>query len=312
MSSSAQDLRVGFVGLGNMGAPMVRNLAKAGFALTLYDANEAAQTPLVDELGATGAGSPADFARTDVVVTMLPDDRAVAAVMLQWEGGIAASLRSGAVVVDMSSSNPAGTIKLGGALEEQGIGLVDAPVSGGIARAVTGTLALMAGTNDPEYLERVTPVLSALGAQIFPTGPLGSGHAMKALNNFVGATTYVVTAEALAIGQHYGLTPATMVSVFNASTARSFNSEVVFKDHVVSGAYATAFALGLITKDVGIAANLAEESGVDAPFTRLSRARWNAATGELGHGADHSEAHKSWWPADFVDHAADEGTEGTS
>ena len=131
---------------------------------------------------------------------------------------------------------------------------------------------------------------------------------MKALNNFVGATTYVVTAEALVIGQHYGLTPATMVDVFNASTARSFNSEVVFKEHVVSGRYATAFALGLITKDVGIAAVLAEESGVDAPFTRLSRARWNGALGELGHGADHSEAHKSWWGADFVDHEPRRGS----
>jgi 3-hydroxyisobutyrate dehydrogenase len=93
-----------------------------------------------------------------------------------------------------------------------------------------------------------------------------------------------------------------MVDVFNASTARSFNSEVVFKQHVVSGRYATAFALGLITKDVGIAAGLAEESGVDAPLTRLSSARWNAALAELGFAADHSEAHKQWWPADFVDH----------
>ncbi len=302
MSAPSQDLRVGFVGLGNMGAPMVRNLAKAGFALTLHDANESVRDAIAEEVGATAALAPADFARVDVVVTMLPDDRAVAAVMLEWEGGIASALRSGAVVVDMSSSNPAGTVKLGAALEQNGIGLVDAPVSGGIARAVTGTLALMAGTNDAEYLQQVTPVLSALGAQIFPTGPLGSGHAMKALNNFVGATTYAVTAEALAIGEHYGLTPATMVEIFNASTARSFNSEVVFKEHVVSGTYATAFALGLITKDVGIAAGLAEESGVDAPLTRLSRARWNAAVGELGHAADHSEAHKSWWPADFVDH----------
>jgi 3-hydroxyisobutyrate dehydrogenase len=305
VSVAPQDLRVGFVGLGNMGAPMVRNLAKAGFALTLLDLNEALQAELVGELGAKGATTSADFSRCDVVVTMLPDDRAVRSVMLDWEGGIANALRSGAVLVDMSSSNPAGTIKLGDALEENGIGFVDAPVSGGIARAVTGTLALMAGTNDPAYLERVEPVLGALGAQVFPTGPLGSGHAMKALNNFVGATTYVITAEALAIGQHYGLTPATMVGVFNASTARSFNSEVVFKEHVVSGRYATAFALGLITKDVGIAAGLAEESGVDAPFTRLSRARWNGAVGQLGHGADHSEAHKSWWGADFVDATAE-------
>ena len=193
--------------------------------------------------------------------------------MLDWDGGIASALRPGAVLVDMSSSNPNGTIKLGKALAERGIGFVDSPVSGGIARAVTGTLALMAGTDDPAHLERVRPVLEVLGGQIFPTGPLGSGHAMKALNNFVGGTTYVVTAEALAIGQHYGLTPSTMVDVFNASTARSFNSEVVFKDHVISGKYATAFALGLITKDVGIAANLARgERGRRAARPALERA----------------------------------------
>jgi 3-hydroxyisobutyrate dehydrogenase len=263
----------------------------------------------VSELDAVPAEAGADFANADVVVTMLPDDRAVAAVMLEWDGGVAASLRPGAVVVDMSSSNPAGTIALGKALAERGIGLVDAPVSGGIARAVTGTLTLMAGTDDPASLERVQPVLDVLGARTFPTGPLGSGHAMKALNNFVGATTYVVTAEALAIGRHYGLTPATMVEIFNNSTARSFNSEIVFKEHVVSGAYATAFALGLITKDVGIAAGLAAESGVEAPFTRLSSERWTAALGGLGPAADHSEAHKAWWDADLVDRdaAAEEG-----
>jgi 3-hydroxyisobutyrate dehydrogenase len=162
----------------------------------------------------------------------------------------------------------------------------------------------MAGTDDPAHLARVQPVLDVLGARTFPTGPLGSGHAMKALNNFVGATTYAVTAEALAIGGHYGLTPATMVEVFNASTARSFNSEVVFKEHVVTGAYATAFALGLITKDVGIAAGLAAESGVDAPFTQLSSARWNAARDAIGFPADHSVAHKAWWDADLVDRGA--------
>jgi 3-hydroxyisobutyrate dehydrogenase len=310
MSEPTQDLRVGFVGLGNMGAPMVRNLAAAGFPLTVRDANDALQAQIATEVGARQARSSSDFAEVDVVVTMLPDDRAVSAVMLEWDGGIASALRPGAVLVDMSSSNPHGTIKLGEALAERGIGLVDAPVSGGIARAVTGTLALMAGTDDPASLERVTPMLGVLGGQTFPTGPLGSGHAMKALNNFVGGTTYVVTAEALAIGQHYGLTPATMVNVFNASTARSFNSEIVFKEHVISGKYATAFALGLITKDVGIAESLAQESGVDAPLVRLSSARWAESVAKLGHGADHSEAHKAWWPADLVDHDVAEVDEG--
>ena len=105
-----------------------------------------------------------------------------------------------------------------------------------------------------------------------------------------------------------GSTPATMVEVFNASTARSFNSEVVFKEHVVSGAYATAFALGLIAKDVGIAAGLAAESEVDAPFTQLSSARWSAARDALGFPADHSLAHQAWWDADLVDRGAGEET----
>ena len=157
MSAPSQDLRVGFVGLGNMGAPMVRNLAKAGFALTLHDANEAVRAADRRGGGRDCSARAADFARVDVVVTMLPDDRAVAAVMLEWEGGIASALRSGAVVVDMSSSNPAGTIKLGEALEQSGIGLVDAPVSGGIARAVTGTLALMAGRTTPSISSRSRP-----------------------------------------------------------------------------------------------------------------------------------------------------------
>jgi 3-hydroxyisobutyrate dehydrogenase len=147
--SDAGSLHVAFVGLGNMGAPMVRNLAAAGFPLTVRDANAELQAALADELGATAATASGDFASADVVVTMLPDDRAVSAVMLEWDGGVAASLRPGAVVVDMSSSNPKGTIELGKALAERGVGLVDAPVSGGIARAVTGMLALMAGTDDP-------------------------------------------------------------------------------------------------------------------------------------------------------------------
>jgi hypothetical protein len=148
-------MEIGFIGLGNMGGPMVRNLAAAGFALTVRDANDALQAQIAAEVGAAGAASSSDFADVDVVVTMLPDDRAVSAVMLEWDGGIASALRPGAVLVDMSSSNPNGTIKLGKALAERGVGFVDSPVSGGIARAATGTLALMAGTDDPAYLERI-------------------------------------------------------------------------------------------------------------------------------------------------------------
>jgi 3-hydroxyisobutyrate dehydrogenase len=300
----SHDLRVGFVGLGNMGAPMVRALGAAGFPLTVRDANSVVQAQIAAELGARPAGSNADFADVDVVVTMLPDDHAVASVMLEPDGGLVTALRTGAVLVDMSSSNPSGTLRLGRVLAERGIGLVDAPVSGGIARAETGTLTIMAGADDAAHLERARPVLATLGQTIFETGPLGSGHAMKALNNLVGAATYLATAEALVIGQHYGLTTSTMVDVFNASTARSFYSEVVLAQHVIPGRYATGFALGLITKDVGIARTLAEDSGVDAPVSELTRTRWTAALEKLGPRADHSKAHQHWWTADLVDRKA--------
>jgi 3-hydroxyisobutyrate dehydrogenase len=292
-------LRVGFIGLGNMGGPMTRNLAAAGFPLTVRDVNDELQARIASELGASAAASPADFAAVDVVVTMLPDDRVVSAAL--FDGGIADALRPGAIVVDMSSSNPNGTIAIGKALADRGLGLVDAPVSGGIARAETGTLAIMAGTDDPQHLERVRPVLETLGGTVFATGPLGSGHAMKALNNFVGGTTYLLTAEALVVGQQYGLTPSTMIDVFNASTARSFNSEIVFKDHVITGEYATRFALGLLAKDVGIGADLAEAKGIEAPLARLSAARWQQALAAREFQADHSEAHKGLWDADLVD-----------
>ena len=119
---------------------------------------------------------------------------------------------------------------------------------------------------------------------------------MKALNNFVGGTAYAAVAEALAIGRRFGLAPTTMIDVLNASTGRSFNTEHVFAEHVLTGAYATGFALGLLAKDVGIAASLAASSEVDAPLVQLVSRRWADAADDLGGDADHSEAHKHWWP----------------
>jgi 3-hydroxyisobutyrate dehydrogenase len=293
--------RVGFVGLGNMGRPMAHNLVAAGFALTVRDADEDRQERFAAEHGCAAAAAAAELADVEIVVTMLPDDRVVREVILDWDGGIALALAPGSVVLDMSSSNPDGTLALGRELATRGIALVDAPVSGGVPRAESATLAIMIGGDDEDAVSRAQPVLAALGDRHFRTGPLGSGHAMKALNNYVGGTAYVAVAEALAIGGRYGLQPSTMVDVLNASTGRSFNSEVVFKEHVLTGRYGTGFALGLLAKDVGIAAALDESNGVEAPVCRLVSDRWAAAASELGFPADHSCAHRSWWPADFLD-----------
>jgi 3-hydroxyisobutyrate dehydrogenase len=299
MADTGASCTVGFVGVGTMGKRMAANLANAGFPLVIRDSDAAAQEQFIAAHGGEPATGPQSFANTGVVVTMLPDGAAVREAVLCWEGGIAAALPSGAVVLDMSSSDPVGTKALGRDLASLGIRLVDAPVSGGITRAESGTLSLMVGGQDEDAFGRVTPVLEVLGARIFRTGPLGSGHAMKALNNFLGAAAYTTAAEALAIGHEFGLDPGVMLDVINASTGRSFNTEVVLKDDVITGRYGTRFALGLLAKDVGIAAGLAEAVGVEAPACQLMRRRWAEAAADLGFAADHSEAHKHWWPIDL-------------
>jgi 3-hydroxyisobutyrate dehydrogenase len=289
---------------------MAANLAAAGFALVIRDSDPGAQQQFVAAHGGKAADSPRSFADAAVVVTMLPDSAAVREAIVGWEGGIAAALKPGAVVLDMSSSDPVETQALAAGLAPAGIRVVDAPVSGGIVRAESGTLSLMVGGDDEDAFELVRPVLETMGERIFRTGPLGSGHAMKALNNFLGASAYTTAAEALAIGKQFGLDPRVMLDVINTSTGRSFNTEVVLKQEVITGRYATGFALGLLAKDVGIAASLAESVGVDAPACELVRRRWAQALDGLGFAADHSAAHRHWWPVDLAARAEGTAAEG--
>jgi len=281
---------VGFVGLGNMGQPMARNLAAAGFELVVRDTD-----PLrADEFGGN-AGSPRAFGACDVIVTMLPTDAIVRDALLGWE--LASALKPSAVVVDMSSSNPTATRALAAELP---VAVVDAPVSGGVPRAETATLSIMVGTDDDAAFAHALPVLEALGDRVVRVGPLGAGHALKALNNYLAAAAYAATAEALAVGQAYGLDPETLISVVNTSTGRSFSSEHVYAEHVVPGRYATGFMASLLAKDVAIAADIARSAGIDAPALELVNARWAQAIAELPPGADHSEAHKPWYAREAV------------
>jgi 3-hydroxyisobutyrate dehydrogenase len=273
--SAAHD--VSFVGLGKMGRPMAANLEKAGFALRSYDLN-----------GAGNRASLAEAARgAEVLITMLPDGGAVRQVVMAALPVLAA----GAIVLDMSSSDPVGTRALGEALAATGVGLVDAPVSGGVKKAVDGSLAIMAG-GEAALVERVRPLLEKMGARIFLTGPLGSGHAMKALNNYVSAAGLLATVEALAIGARFGLDPAAMTDVLNASTGRNNTTEVKVKPFMLSGTYASGFSVGLMAKDLATAAGLAEALGARAPFARACAQLWAEAASGLGPGADHTAMHR--------------------
>jgi 3-hydroxyisobutyrate dehydrogenase len=290
---------VGFVGLGRMGWPMAANLARAGYELVVRDADRDVEVRFADELGAASGRKASAFASAGVVITMLPDGRVVQDAVLG--DGIADALTGGEVVVDMSSSSPHDTRELGAELGRRSIALIDAPVSGGVPRATDGTLAIMAGADDEAALDRVLPILDVLGRRVFRTGPLASGHAMKALNNFCAAAGYAALAEALVLGREFGLAPSTMVEIVNNSTGRSFLSDVVFPDDVLTGRYATGFALGLLAKDVTIAAGIAEGSSAATPMCELVQRRWSEAAEALGSAADHSIAHQEWWDVDLSD-----------
>lgn len=148
----------------------------------------------------------------------------------------------------------------------------------------------MIGGDDPAAIATVEPLLSAMGGRLFRTGALGSGHAMKALNNYVAAAAYLATAEAMLVGRRFGLDPGTMVDIMNVSTGRNFHTDMVMNQHVVSGTYATGFAIGLLAKDVRIAAELGRQMRLDAPLSRLVAESWTAASAALGADADNSAA----------------------
>jgi 3-hydroxyisobutyrate dehydrogenase len=281
-----------FVGIGNMGAPMAANLSRAGFAVTAVDADADRASAWAAVNGGASAVRLADVVTAcDAVVTMLPTGAEVREVLA--DPAVLASAPPGLVAIDMSSADPVATRALGADLAEHGIALVDAPVSGGVPRATDGTLAIMVG-GEPGAVERARPVLAAMGDRVFDVGGLGHGHAMKSLNNFVAGTAFVACCEALVVGQRFGLDPTTMFEIMNVSTGRCFNTDLVMRQHVVSGEFASGFALGLLAKDVGIADGLAHEMGASTPLADLVTLLLADARDRLGPAVDHTRAYEVW------------------
>jgi len=286
-------MRVAFIGIGNMGRPMAANIAKQGHELYLFDANPAAAASAARASGATVLGSLAEISVAEVIVTMLPDGHVVREVAL-GEQGFAATAKPGTIVLDMSSSQPLLTRDLGAALARRQITLIDAPVSGGVARAVAGTLTIMIGGDDAAALAKVRPLLACMGGSFFEVGKLGAGHAAKALNNVVAAANFAVLADALRVADRYGLDRALLVDILNVSTGQSFISTVVMKQAVLPETYDTGFALGLLAKDANMAAELSQALGCASPHIELTGRRWAEARDELGGSADHSRAILAW------------------
>ena len=288
--------KIGFVGIGAMGTPMSTNLAKAGYKIAAYDTDPKRTAALAatreievaDSLAAVGA-------MCGTVITMLPDGKivrnAVCGAADSFKDCIAATLKPGSLLIDMSSSSPVGTRELGALLDKRGIKLIDAPVSNGVKGAIAATLAIMVG-GDAATFAQVKPILEKIGNQIFHAGPLGAGHAIKALNNYVSAAGLVAACEAVVAGKRFGLDPAVIVDILNASSGMNNTTKNKFKQHMLSGTYGAGFFTGLMAKDVRTALEVVKATGTSSLLAVPCTDIWNKMEADLGFTSDHTEMYR--------------------
>jgi len=280
---------VGFVGLGVMGTPMAGHLARAGHSLALFDIDAAATRRLANGLpGASACATPAEVAaRSNIVITMLPNGEVVRDVALGADG-LRHGLQPGALLLDTSSSEPWITRETGQVLAAQGVAMVDAPVSGAQWGAEAAELVFMVGGAGAD-VARVRPLLDVMGRAVHHLGGLGAGHAMKCLNNMITAMNLMVLAEGLVIGTRHGLDPAAMTEVLNQSTGGSWVAQTHIHQRVLSRTFDDPFKLELMLKDVGIGMELARSGQIPAPLSGLGHQLWRAASLAAGPGKSVSE-----------------------
>ena len=282
---------VAFLGLGAIGTPMAKHLARASLGLRVWNRTAARAAAFAAEHGVVHAATPADAARgADVVITCFPVSSDVER-LLDGADGLLAGLASGATLVDCTSGDPAGSQRIAAALAARGVGFLDAPVSGGVVGAEAAALTVMVG-GDAALLARVRPVLEVFGKKIVHCGAVGAGDAVKAVNNGLLAIHLWSLAEGLAALRKAGVDPAVALDVINTSSGRSNASMNLFPERVLTRAFPRTFRLGLLDKDIGIAAQVAREQQVPAPLLQLTADLFRAAHLAMGEEADHVEVGK--------------------
>jgi 3-hydroxyisobutyrate dehydrogenase len=276
---------IGFIGLGNMGTPMSRRLAQAGQAVVGYDVSEEARRRVGDlgvrtenELGAVAK-------RSQLLILMLPNSDTVERVLS--DPTLLSQLEPGALVIDMSSSEPLRTRTLAKSLDESGFRMIDAPVSGGVSGAEAGKLTIMVGGDAPD-LDEARPCLEVLG-RVVHAGAVGAGHAIKALNNLLSATHLWATSEVMLVGKRLGIDPGVMLAIFNSSSGRSGSTENKWPNFILPGTFNSGFGLRLMTKDMSIAVDLARQVGVPSILGSDALELWTRAAADLPATADHTE-----------------------
>jgi len=282
---------VRFVGVGNMGWPMSACLVRAGFTVNVNDSRREVANNFVQQVGGTAPDTLRQLAATsDVIVTMLPTSGIVEHVLGAGDDNILSGLKPGTIVIEMSSGVPSVTQRLAEQVAALGGIMIDGPVSGGVPRAKTGQLAIMVG-GESAAIDTAMPVLSAMGT-VLRTGAVGSGQAMKALNNLVSTGGFLIGIEALLIGQRFGLDPGVMTDVLNAATGMNNSTQKKFRQYVLSRKFDAGFTMGLLAKDLSIALQVARETSTAAPLSALVREMIVSSEAVFGPAADHTEMAK--------------------
>ena len=286
---------VGYIGLGKAGTSMASNLPKRGFNLIVHDANPESEKKFAETnkgVRIADRNDPDAFKEAEVIVTMLPQGHVVREVMLE-NPGFARGLKPGTIIIDTSSSSPYGTAELGKELAEHQLTLIDAPITQTHMHATdTGDATAMVGSDSPEALEKCLPVLQAMYKYIFHMGPLGSGHAMKTLNNYCYASALVGLTDALVAGQKYGLDPVQILDVLNVGTGKSFATFDSVRNDGLTRNWNTGFQLKLLIKDMGITGEMFEKVGLQTEVQPTILQVLKHAKGLTEDDADHVEVLK--------------------
>ena len=279
-------MRVGFIGLGNMGAPLARRLT-ADHQLVVYDRDPAALASF-EPTGAVTAGSPSDLAQgANIVLTCLPTSAHLESLLF-GEQSLASALERGTLVIDMTTGDPAATREMAARLRERSIELIDAPVSGGPRGADAGTIAIIVGGTTDQF-ERASRVLDSISCNVMHAGGVGTGHAVKVGNNLLNLVCRLATFEAVSLLVRAGVTPETAVSIIQKSSGRSYATEITLPDNILSGKMKQGFSMGLMHKDASLALAIADELAVPMPIGREAFDALGQALAEQGPQADMSE-----------------------
>lgn len=278
--------KIGFIGLGIMGKPMARNLMKAGHSLVVYDVRPEAMQPLVAE-GAEAAESSRDVAaRTDVVITMLPNSPHVREAIL-GPGGVAEGARPGMLVIDMSSIDPTVSREIGRELAGRGIRFLDAPVSGGEPKAIDGTLSIMVGGSAADFAE-AEPILRCMGASVVRVGEVGAGNVTKLANQIIVALNIAAMSEALVLATKAGVDPELVYQAIRGGLAGSAVLDAK-APLVLDRQFKPGFRIELHIKDLANALAAGHSVGVPLPLTasvmEILQALKVDGMGDLDHGA---------------------------